>query len=544
MKRMLSAVMVGALFASVALCGEGRVRSTVSRVAMFKNGLAVVTRTAELPGPGAYELDDLPEPVHGTFWIESPAPIAARVTTRTVEVEPAAPGAVDLQDELGGREVTIHFQGENIPPVSGRVLAHEPPAGAEAWDRTYHRTPYGYGARGLHSNRSGGFLLLETGTGRTYVRTGLIASVRVKDAGETVAVTRPVLVLEAGGEEGGAVPVTIQYLAKGLTWAPSYRVDIANPEILTVTQKAVIRNEFAPLREAPMFLISGFPSIEFAHVNSPLSPRTTLANFFKQLNREPGRNRGHRVVVTQQRAVAHNRAAPDAPLDLSALASGQGPDIHYQPIGTRSLKEGDTLALEVARGQARYERLVEWIVPDTRTANGRHIPRHERERNPQAYRDAAWDAIRFENPLPFPMTTGPAMIVGDAAFHGQRTSYWVNRGERATLHITKALSIRTRSVEHEEEGEREIVHVGGDDFRRTTVKGELTLNNHRDESVTVLIRRRFSGELLSADGEPTTSLREEGVWSVNKRNELAWTITLAAGAERSLSYRYEVLVDR
>jgi hypothetical protein len=247
--------------------------------------------------------------------------------------------------------------------------------------------------------------------------------------------------------------------------------------------------------------------------------------------------------MTQQ-AVSYNIRMPDSGLDLSAIPMGEGPDIHYQPIGKRSLEEGDSLAIDVASGKADYERIVEWIVPDTRRADGRHISRHERREDPDKYQDAAWDAVRFKNPLPFPMTTGAAVIVGNGRFHGQRTSFWVNKGEQTTLHITKAMSIRTRSVEHEQPGKREIVYIGGDDFRKTTVKGELSVGNHRAETVKLIVRRRFSGNLLSADGDPTCVLREEGVWSVNKRNELTWVLTLKPGAEKTLAYAYSVLVDR
>ena len=58
-----------------------------------------------------------------------------------------------------------------------------------------------------------------------------------------------------------------------------------------------------------------------------------------------------------------------------------------------------------------------------------------------------------------------------------------------------------------------------------------------------MIRRRFSGDLLEADGDPETSLREEGVYSVNPRNELVWNLTLEPGKERTLKYHYEVLVQ-
>ena len=55
------------------------------------------------------------------------------------------------------------------------------------------------------------------------------------------------------------------------------------------------------------------------------------------------------------------------------------------------------------------------------------------------------------------------------------------------------------------------------------------MNNHRQEAVTLVIRRRFSGDLLAADGDPTCQLRVEGVYSVNKRNELVWELTLQPG---------------
>jgi hypothetical protein len=47
---------------------------------------------------------------------------------------------------------------------------------------------------------------------------------------------------------------------------------------------------------------------------------------------------------------------------------------------------------------------------------------------------------------------------------------------------------------------------------------------------------------LEADENPACVLREEGVYSVNKRNELTWSLALKPGEEMKLSYRYIVLV--
>jgi hypothetical protein len=157
--------------------------------------------------------------------------------------------------------------------------------------------------------------------------------------------------------------------------------------------------------------------------------------------------------------------------------------------------------------------------------------------------DAPWDAVKFKNPLPFAMTTGPAMIQDLGRFAGQRLSYWVNAGEETTLHITKALSIRTRATEVEKPNStRQVVSIGRSEYRSAKVTGELTISNHRNQDVDLVIRRQFSGELASADANPNVKLREEGVYSINRRNELTWNIPLKAGEERTLHYEYTVLV--
>ena len=543
MQRLMAAMFVVAVLPLTASAEEKSVPSRITSVGLFKNGLAVVKRTVTIPQPGTYRIDDVPEPVHGTFWVQSDAKVTTRLTRRMIEV-PARPLAkTDFQEDLAGCEVVIHFMDSGIPPAGGKVVAVEPPEGADAWDRTYQqpRYPY-YGSRNRPPARSS-LLILETGTGRSFVDTGMIAYLQAKGAAGTVKRRRPVLLFSVGAMKEKPATIEVSYLAKGMAWAPSYRVDISDPETLVLQQKAVIKNELESLENAEVRLISGFPSVQFAHVTSPLSLRTTWANFFTQLNQR--HQPGHASIsnVVSQQAVSFNAPAPSSSgLDLSAIPTGEGVDLHYQEIGKLTLGEGDSLALDVASAEAPYETIVEWVVPDTRTAMGRYISDHERNTNPQKYQDTAWDAVRFRNPLSMPMTTGPAMIVSNGRFNGQRMSYWVNPGEETTLHITKALSIRTRSIEQEEPAKREEVYLGGERYYKTTVRGELRANNHRKESIALVIRRRFSGDLLEADKSPKQTLLEEGVYCVNKRNQLTWSLTLKPGEEVKLEYRYAVLV--
>ena len=76
------------------------------------------------------------------------------------------------------------------------------------------------------------------------------------------------------------------------------------------------------------------------------------------------------------------------------------------------------------------------------------------------------------------------------------------------------------------------------------VKGTLTVRNQRAETIELVIHRRFSGKLIEADEKPDCRLLAEGVYSVNQRNELNWTIKLKPGEQRELAYKYSVLVVR
>src|SRR3954454_6557957 len=112
---------VGAAFLlaadATAAADEAAAKSRVVSVGLFKNGLAVVRCEVTLDGPGSVRLDNAPEPVHGTYWVESPVPVETVVKMREVEGPPTTGADVNLQEELAGKKVTVHFKGGNVPAV-------------------------------------------------------------------------------------------------------------------------------------------------------------------------------------------------------------------------------------------------------------------------------------------------------------------------------------------------------------------------------------------------------------------------------------------
>jgi hypothetical protein len=460
---------------------EAVAKSKIVSVAVFKNGLALVQQEVQVPGAGTYQLDTAPEPVHGTFWVKSNCQV--ETTLKLVDVETPRPVG-GFQEELAGQEVVIHLKDKAT--LTGTVLqAARNPAG---------------------------FLVVKTASGASYINPGEIAYIEAKGAAKTPAITekhqRSVLVLTVAKTDQKPA-ITLSYVAHGLSWAPSYRVEIADGKTLAIEMAAVVRNELANLDGAETRLMTGLPTIQFAEVISPLAPRQTLEKFLAGLKGEAG----------------------------SAATAGDGRELYFTSIGKRSLKHGESLALSVAKANVAYERVVEWSVASDDAGS---------------IAEETWDVLHFKNPFAFPMATAPALVLDQDQFRSQRTCSQARIGEGSSLRFARSQEMRTRGHEQEDppkvaankEVKPELVRVGLHEYRRATIHGEMTVTNQRPQASKIIVRRALMGKVLDTDGDPKVQPREEGLRAVNPTNEVVWTVSLAAGEARTVRYSYQSLILR
>ena len=518
---------VGVLLAgSAATAQEAVAKSRIVSIGLFKNGLAVVKRAVEVPGPGAYRLEAAAEPVHGTFWIESNAKVDASVKMRDVESTALASDQVNFQHDLGGKKVIVHFKSDKRASIAGVLVKLQTPIADD--DDGVPKVALRGGER---------FLILQTPKSRLFISPSEVAMIEAEGVDEKVTQRRPVLVLNvAKGDEKPTVFVS--YLAHGIAWAPSYRVDITDPKKLSIEMAAVVRNELADFDDAELKLISGFSSVEFASVTSPLAPRANWARFFQEISSQSeGGGEGVQRQLLLSNSIRNNyRAIDRLGAKLAATPAGEGVDLHYQDIGKRGLLKGEAFSLTIGKTKADYERLVEWTVGSSPAAR-KHVG--------AVVQDEMWDVLRFKNPFSFPMTTAPAMVVEKGRFNGQRTSFWTNVGEETNLRITRSLSLRTFHQEQEDSTKsNERVVVDDRNYTKIHLKGEVVVSNHRNEPTKVLINQKIRGAIQQIEGSPVVATNEDTLVDVNRGQSVRWTVALQPGEERRLSYRYSVLVLR
>jgi hypothetical protein len=541
--------------------------STIDSVSLFKHGLAVVRRTLELPGPGVFDITDLPEPVHGTFWVESSATCTIRMTTREVQT-PTGDDPLDMSPRsLAGCTVRVRFKHEHLPTVTGIVRA--PATSDDAFSRSYSTlrpeirwwwsgySEYNYYNYDRTPNNEPGTqsLAVQTDDGEVLVDFSTVAQIEVLHRPHTAPRRQSVMRMTVADDaaprharqstQAEPIAVEIVYLAKGASWAPSYAVDITDPKTMAFRQKAVIRNELEDWDNAEIFLITGYPSIEFGNVLSPLSPTTSLSTFFAALASTQRSSRNRSPDVMSQLVVTSND--PSAAMSTAGSTvdpSLTGVDLQYHGIGRWSLARGESMLVATAREAGPYSRVVHWEVPDFRNEYGkfdwRPYRHHDDKPDPNS---VAWDAMRFANPMDRPMTTAPMVVMEDGLVKGQQTATWAAPGQSMIVRINKALSVLVDAQEMQIEGTQ---RDWGGWYVKVDVKGELHLHNQRAETITMVIQRDFLGELLDADDDPVRDLlQHRAYWSWrNPQTRLTWTIDLAPGEQREITYRYTAIVPK
>jgi hypothetical protein len=159
-------------------------------------------------------------------------------------------------------------------------------------------------------------------------------------------------------EPAGGQKLTVTFLAKGITWAPSYMVDISDEQRARLSAKAVILNDACKLEAVEVQLVTGFPHLQFSDIVSPLAMKENLAQFLKALNQ--GGSESHRSaiegnVMYQNVAYAGARMAPAVPEYGTADTGVVAEDLFLYPAGRIDLDRYETAYIPLFTESVPYE---------------------------------------------------------------------------------------------------------------------------------------------------------------------------------------------
>lgn len=516
--------MISTLLAGLAL-GQPAPTITPTKIvatSLFKNGYAVVTRSAMVPASGDLVIGAPPGGSLGTVWItaKDDVKISQAVTTSilTTQTRPAA-NMAEVVAANKGKSVVLLVSGlakDGVTELPGKLL-----------------------------EVAGDVVIVEVAGGRRAIPRAWIQSIYADNDQLIYSVSgeirQPVVRITATpGKE-----IRIIALQRGLTWAPSYNIDISDPKKLRITGKAVILNDIEDMNNIEARLITGFPNISFLGLADPFTSGQTVDQFVNALMgigaaSAPGGFGGGGGGMAQnamRRDARGSEGGVFEPFDPSQLEGFQAEDLFFYRQPGVQLKRGDRGYFILFQAESDYEHIYTLDVGAGEVVSRESIP----SGSPSPY--DVWHELKFRNTAKLPLTTAPAITTQAGEILGQDQLNYTSPNQEAFVKITKALDIRADLDEEEIARERGAIKV--DNYPRydlVTVKGTIEIRNRKPQAVTMRIAKLIVGEVVSATNDGKITKTTKGLADVNVNSRVAWTPKVESGATLQMEYRYQVYV--
>lgn len=504
---MIGTVVAGLLIASP----SQEAASPIRTASLFKNGYAMVVREYSVSGSGETIISPIPQASLGTFWVATSQGVKIQEfvsTTREVTRETSPGSFGELLSAAVGKDVMITTV--NLGTFSGRLLS-----------------------------AAGDLVTVRREGGTATFSKGEIRQILMQDGSE-------IKIKQTGGERvlrvrtQGSGTMMVYGLERGITWAPSYAIDISDAKSLTLSAKSTVLNDLADFSNVDLRFVTGFPNVPWATLSEPLLSGQSVDQFVGFLQSVGIPDAGFRGRSDMSSNIATQRAGGGfgQSFETSPVPGMQAEDLFFYTQPKVTLKRGDRAFYMLFETKSPYEHIYAIDLPSSEAES----PNPRGPGMPEPPIDV-WHSLKFKNTANQPLTTAPATVFKNGQIMGQDTLKYTSQGAEALIKMSKALDVRVEQNETEEARERGVLKGAyGNLYDLVTVLGIVVVNNPKAEAIALKMSKEFSGDLVSAEGEPKAVKSAKGLRDVNGRTRLEWTPTLGAGKTLTLSYRYKLYV--
>jgi hypothetical protein len=337
----------------------------------------------------------------------------------------------------------------------------------------------------------------------------------------------------------------LSYLQKGISWVPSYLINIEESKKARITMQATLINDAEGIENVDFFFVVGYPNFLYADVLSPMALEESITQFIQGLRRE-GRQEdaGGMMAITRQRA-DFRESGTLSNLDygyetIKGLPGAAEEDLFLYHKEKISIKKGERAYYPIFFDEVDYKHIYEWEIPDTINVDPRGYQRAEQEKKEKEH---VWHSVKLSNSTKYPWTTAPAFVVSGWRPLAQDTLNYTPKNAKTNLRLTVATDVKHERHEYEIDRQRDV-KIYNHNYDLVTVKGELSIKNHKNKEITMEIKKRLTGEATEVSQQGKMEKVAEGLRGVNQNSSIAWEILLKAGEEINVTYKYKVYITR
>jgi hypothetical protein len=506
MKKSLLLISLALVFAAQA--------AAQTQVALFKNGTSFYSKNLTVEAKAGFaQLPQVPQATFGTFWVGAPGNAVRRLTTEKLPKVRAATSLPDLLPGLVGNRVSLVVAlGSGTQTLDGTLLA------ANATLLSIQTE------RGVASLPLAQVLLCTSAQPPNY-------QIAALDSTQVLRIDF--------SSPAAAQPLSLAYLQKGLSWVPTYQLDLTDPSTAAVSLYAEVLNDAEDLENVQLNFVVGVPNFAYGYLASPLAWTNSAESFIYQLNNNSNNyysGRQSRADITRQ-SLANFAADMDDDGANSATVAGETEDLYLYPAQKASLPKGGRALFPILQTKSPYEHVYEVTLP-TADPNGRTL-------QPEAPLPV-WHSINLQNTSPQPWTTGAALLSRQQNGHtlplGQDKLTYTPPGAKVKVRLTTSPNVLVKTEEAETERKETGKLRDGYFYDLVTVEAKILLRNYKSEAIKLLIDRLIEGE----------PLRSDLTWKIDKPvslqntyrlpHHLGWQAELKPGEARTITYTYQMYV--
>ena len=496
----------------------------VRKVALFKNGYNWVEMSATLPDAQRVQLTGMPEALLGTVRWDAASGVR-QLEGSSVEVESSVEdyAYADLLMANAGKQVKIFLKDER--QVEGKLL---PPAKREKPKGSFPEP------EGAQTSDAPKIFFVQTANGVQCVATEDVTSVSFAEAPQLPMKKVVSNIVTAQLEKPNpGVELRFGYVSAGMSWLPEYGLELGEGGTAKLTCRANIINELADMRDVEIRLMSGFPALGEAMVDSPLNRAMKLKDFLKRLGflteeRNASVRRG--VYTAQACPMPCVAESDDFEDDEGSEGSKQVEDLFYYTLPHFNCERDRSILCDLFSCEIPYNHAYTCHVP-----NQSMLERLSRNGEPVA---DVWHCVRLSNTSKQAWSTGIVTCTVGGQIAARSTLYFAAPGEETLLRLNKSMQAGVQcSEELVKREERNAPGRRRDSVTVSTFRGTVTLKNSSDRPMELRLTKEVNGLVTEAGKEGKINVSPS--YSGNPRSVITWKFTVQPGEEAELTYTYE-----
>lgn len=509
----MSAVMTGLVAIGAASAKEPENphvwKPDVRSVAVFKNGMGFFVRDGEVAlRDGWCVTGAVPPAVFGTFAVYS------LNEGQAVDIVGAGPGE------------TVEFNGTDGPEdVAGKRARLNACKGLKVTLTTEHDEK---------REASSGTLAELTDEFAILSQDGQLRAARLSELKKLQVLDYPLRVhVEGEGKEGTTAKLGMAYLRKGVTWVPEYTLRIIDENTAELTLRATLINEAEDLIGTDVHFVVGVPHFLHSEYLTPLAVGQAIRSVAAALPAGFQSQMLSNAIVNRAATAADGRASQTEPKPPAPPETGGNIDDVMRTIPqTGGEAAGDFAVytkkcMTVRRGEKAIVTLFTRKIP---------YSHYYRWQSPGDLRHF----LVLRNEADTPWTTGPVVAVSDERPLCEDTIRYTPRNSNYELPVTTAVNVGTGTTESEVDRKLKAHEPAANVFLDlVTIEGRVTICNHEKRPIDMEVRRTVPGLIKTASNDGRIWQNTDRLKLTEREGAVTWTLKLAPGEAKGLTYRYE-----